>query len=67
MSFQSTLPWGVCDPDWVDCVPSDPNQPTPDVVSPNASSSAELYFVYVFIFYTNIIKLLKLIRTLVVL
>lgn len=43
MSFQSTLPWGVCQPEWDDCVPSDPNQEV-GIVTENASSSAELYF-----------------------
>ncbi|XP_059047183.1 sodium-dependent nutrient amino acid transporter 1-like [Achroia grisella] len=43
MSFQSTLPWSVCDEAWgnVSCVPS---MPDGSVRPPNASSSAELYF-----------------------
>ncbi|KAL0841252.1 hypothetical protein ABMA28_014978 [Loxostege sticticalis] len=42
MSFQSTLPWAVCDPSWEDCVPSDPNHNiTP---TENSTSSAELFF-----------------------
>uniref|UniRef100_A0A2A4JNI2 Transporter n=1 Tax=Heliothis virescens TaxID=7102 RepID=A0A2A4JNI2_HELVI len=43
MSFQETLPWGICQPEWNDCVPSDPNQEV-GVVTENATSSAELYF-----------------------
>ncbi|XP_028027046.1 sodium-dependent nutrient amino acid transporter 1-like isoform X3 [Bombyx mandarina] len=43
MSFQSTLPWAVCEPGWENCVPSDPNSaPVGTVV--NGTSSAELYF-----------------------
>ncbi|KAM3964487.1 sodium-dependent nutrient amino acid transporter 1-like [Aphomia sociella] len=44
MSFQSTLPWAVCDEAWgnVSCVPSLPDG---SVAPPNASSSAELYFI----------------------
>ncbi|PZC86412.1 hypothetical protein B5X24_HaOG209131 [Helicoverpa armigera] len=43
MSFQATLPWGICQPEWDDCVPSDPSQEV-GVVTENATSSAELYF-----------------------
>ncbi|XP_026725009.1 sodium-dependent nutrient amino acid transporter 1-like [Trichoplusia ni] len=43
MSFQSTLPWSVCQPEWVDCLPSDPSIDA-GPISENASSSAELYF-----------------------
>ncbi|CAG4956508.1 unnamed protein product [Parnassius apollo] len=43
MSFQSTLPWAVCQPEWKDCVPSDL---TEDInLTENSTSSAELYFV----------------------
>ncbi|XP_075973531.1 sodium-dependent nutrient amino acid transporter 1-like [Anticarsia gemmatalis] len=45
MSFQSTLPWAMCQPEWTNCVPSDPSQPTFGEVTANASSSAELYFI----------------------
>ncbi|CAB3230054.1 unnamed protein product [Arctia plantaginis] len=44
MSFQATLPWGVCAPEWTNCVASDPSQQVGEVL-PNASSSAELYFI----------------------
>ncbi|XP_075973529.1 sodium-dependent nutrient amino acid transporter 1-like [Anticarsia gemmatalis] len=44
MSFQSTLPWAVCQPEWTNCVPSDTSQQVGEV-SKNATSSAELYFV----------------------
>ncbi|XP_063824948.1 sodium-dependent nutrient amino acid transporter 1-like [Ostrinia nubilalis] len=44
MSFQSTLPWALCDPEWesdkVYCVPSGYTAP-PGI---NGTSSAELYF-----------------------
>ncbi|KAJ8730101.1 hypothetical protein PYW07_017139 [Mythimna separata] len=43
MSFQSTLPWGVCREEWLNCVPSDPNQPATNPIGTPASS-AELYF-----------------------
>ncbi|XP_026750237.2 sodium-dependent nutrient amino acid transporter 1-like [Galleria mellonella] len=44
MSFQSVLPWSVCDEAWgnVSCVPSKPDGSVPP---PNATSSAELYFI----------------------
>ncbi|CAH0723408.1 unnamed protein product, partial [Brenthis ino] len=42
MSFQSTLPWAVCDPEWRDCVPS--GQTENIVLTENSTSSAELYF-----------------------
>ncbi|KOB67583.1 Transporter [Operophtera brumata] len=43
MSFQSTLPWAVCDPEWLNCVPSDASL-APEIPKENATSSAELYF-----------------------
>ncbi|CAH0579267.1 unnamed protein product [Chrysodeixis includens] len=43
MSFQSTLPWSVCRPEWTDCLPSDPSI-AHGPITENASSSAELYF-----------------------
>ncbi|CAG9786166.1 unnamed protein product [Diatraea saccharalis] len=45
MSFKSTLPWSVCNPEWdryENCVPS--GQPAPTGMTGNLSSSAELYF-----------------------
>ncbi|XP_075973528.1 sodium-dependent nutrient amino acid transporter 1-like [Anticarsia gemmatalis] len=45
MSFQSTLPWAVCQPEWTNCIASDPSQQVPGAVTVNASSSAELYFI----------------------
>ncbi|KAL0893061.1 hypothetical protein ABMA27_014708 [Loxostege sticticalis] len=42
MSFQKTLPWSVCQPEWKDCVPSDPALKIPP--TPNSTSSAEMYF-----------------------
>ncbi|CAH0701206.1 unnamed protein product [Spodoptera exigua] len=44
MSFLPTLPWSVCQDDWEDCLPSDPNQPVGNITN-EASSSAELYFI----------------------
>ncbi|XP_075973573.1 sodium-dependent nutrient amino acid transporter 1-like [Anticarsia gemmatalis] len=44
MSFQSTVPWAVCQPEWTNCVPSDPSQQTVGEIPENATSSAELYF-----------------------
>ncbi|XP_072931746.1 uncharacterized protein [Epargyreus clarus] len=41
MSFQSTLPWAVCAPEWENCVPSDAVNIS---MVENATSSAELYF-----------------------
>ncbi|XP_068632211.1 sodium-dependent nutrient amino acid transporter 1-like [Battus philenor] len=43
MSFQSTLPWAVCQPEWENCVPSDLTDNL--VLTENSTSSAELYFV----------------------
>ncbi|CAK1596154.1 unnamed protein product [Parnassius mnemosyne] len=43
MSFQSTLPWAVCQPEWKNCVPSDQTENI--VLTENSTSSAELYFV----------------------
>ncbi|XP_041978590.1 uncharacterized protein LOC121732702 [Aricia agestis] len=43
MSFQATLPWAVCLPEWENCVPADQVEGIDD--SLNATSSAELYFV----------------------
>ncbi|CAH2261012.1 jg10790 [Pararge aegeria aegeria] len=43
MSFQSTLPWAICEPEWLNCVPSGQ---TENITLTNESrSSAELYFV----------------------
>ncbi|KAJ0177220.1 hypothetical protein K1T71_007229 [Dendrolimus kikuchii] len=42
MSFQATLPWTVCEPEWLNCVPSDPALVDNTVV--NGTSSAEFYF-----------------------
>ncbi|CAH0667345.1 unnamed protein product [Chilo suppressalis] len=46
MSFQSTLPWAVCDEEWVElCLPSDPTLASQITFNTtNATSSAELYF-----------------------
>lgn len=43
MSFQSTLPWAVCRPEWLNCVPSGQNA-NETVVIGEPKSSAELYF-----------------------
>ncbi|CAH2037457.1 unnamed protein product, partial [Iphiclides podalirius] len=43
MSFQSTLPWAICQPEWENCVPSAPTDNV--VITENSTSSAELYFV----------------------
>ncbi|KAI8435982.1 hypothetical protein MSG28_004132 [Choristoneura fumiferana] len=45
MSFQSTLPWAICDDSWTDvyCVPSDQTEGIDE--TKNGTSSAELYFV----------------------
>ncbi|CAH2106400.1 unnamed protein product [Euphydryas editha] len=43
MSFQNPLPWAVCDPSWVDCVPSGESVNISSIGG-NATSSAELYF-----------------------
>ncbi|XP_047529339.1 sodium-dependent nutrient amino acid transporter 1-like [Vanessa atalanta] len=43
MSFQSTLPWAVCEPDWNNCVPSGATENI--TLTENSTSSAELYFV----------------------
>lgn len=47
MSFQSTLPWAVCDDSWTDvyCVPADQTEGIDE--TKNGTSSAELYFVWV--------------------
>ncbi|CAH0723409.1 unnamed protein product, partial [Brenthis ino] len=42
MSFQSTLPWAVCDPEWINCVPSGLTENI--ILTENSTSSAELYF-----------------------
>ncbi|CAG4979847.1 unnamed protein product [Colias eurytheme] len=42
MSFQSTLPWAVCDPAWENCVPSGQTENFDHTI--NGTSSAELYF-----------------------
>lgn len=50
MSFQTTLPWGVCDPAWGEnCLPSDPALAELLPIGPDRPnvSSAELYFMYV--------------------
>ncbi|XP_075973530.1 sodium-dependent nutrient amino acid transporter 1-like [Anticarsia gemmatalis] len=46
MSFQATVPWAVCQPEWTNCVPSDPSQQTVGEIPENATSSAELYFIH---------------------
>ncbi|XP_045772165.1 uncharacterized protein LOC123872079 [Maniola jurtina] len=43
MSFQSPLPWAVCEPDWLHCVPS--GQTENVVLTNDSRSSADLYFV----------------------
>ncbi|CAH2106398.1 unnamed protein product [Euphydryas editha] len=43
MSFNATLPWSVCDPEWENCVPSGLTENV--TLTPNSTSSAELYFV----------------------
>ncbi|XP_050671242.1 sodium-dependent nutrient amino acid transporter 1-like [Leptidea sinapis] len=43
MSFQATLPWAVCQPEWENCVASGVVENVDDNV--NGTSSAELYFV----------------------
>ncbi|XP_061377371.1 sodium-dependent nutrient amino acid transporter 1-like [Danaus plexippus] len=43
MSFQAPLPWAVCDPSWVNCVPSSSTGENANVV--NGTSSAESYFI----------------------
>ncbi|XP_022130796.2 sodium-dependent nutrient amino acid transporter 1 [Pieris rapae] len=43
MSFTSTLPWAVCQPEWDNCVPS--GQTENLNTTENGTSSAELYFV----------------------
>ncbi|XP_045448783.1 sodium-dependent nutrient amino acid transporter 1-like [Melitaea cinxia] len=43
MSFNATLPWSVCEPEWVNCVPSGMTENI--VMNENSTSSAELYFV----------------------
>ncbi|CAB3224194.1 unnamed protein product [Arctia plantaginis] len=43
MSFQSTLPWAVCQPEWLNCVPSGQSV-NESIVIGEPKSSAELYF-----------------------
>ncbi|CAH2106399.1 unnamed protein product [Euphydryas editha] len=42
MSFNSTLPWAVCEPEWENCVPSGLTENV--TLTSNSTSSAELYF-----------------------
>ncbi|CAH1645505.1 unnamed protein product [Spodoptera littoralis] len=43
MSFQSVLPWSVCQPDWVDCVPSGEVADNATIID-KPITSAQLYF-----------------------
>ncbi|KAF9424063.1 hypothetical protein HW555_000772 [Spodoptera exigua] len=43
MSFQSVLPWSVCQPEWVDCVPSG-EVANLSLIQNRPITSAELYF-----------------------
>lgn len=43
MSFQSTLPWAVCQPEWENCVPSGQTANLTELDG-EPKSSAELYF-----------------------
>ncbi|KAI5651870.1 sodium:neurotransmitter symporter family domain-containing protein [Phthorimaea operculella] len=45
MSFQSELPWSVCQPDWPNCVPASASAAEGDIIVENGTSSAEYYFV----------------------
>ncbi|KAJ2946052.1 hypothetical protein O0L34_g4971 [Tuta absoluta] len=45
MSFQSELPWSVCKPDWLNCVPSIFTASEGVAIPENSTSSAEYYFV----------------------
>lgn len=42
MSFQATLPWAECRPEWINCVESGVSANRSE--TPNATSSAEYYF-----------------------
>ncbi|KAG6447148.1 hypothetical protein O3G_MSEX004764 [Manduca sexta] len=44
MSFQATLPWAICQPEWENCVPSDPTLAASIDNITNGTSSAEFYF-----------------------
>ncbi|XP_028167706.1 sodium-dependent nutrient amino acid transporter 1-like [Ostrinia furnacalis] len=42
MSFQPTLPWALCEPEWENCVPSAPGHNI--TITNESTSSAELFF-----------------------
>uniref|UniRef100_A0A2A4JN91 Transporter n=2 Tax=Heliothis virescens TaxID=7102 RepID=A0A2A4JN91_HELVI len=44
MSFQSTLPWALCQPEWENCVPSGQTANDTEGLTGEPVSSAELYF-----------------------
>ncbi|XP_050671236.1 sodium-dependent nutrient amino acid transporter 1-like isoform X2 [Leptidea sinapis] len=44
MSFNSTLPWALCDPSWENCVPSGESVNITEFDANTTTSSAELYF-----------------------
>lgn len=49
LSFQTTLPWAVCLPEWENCVPSIKDKDFPGVLHNASVSSAEMYFKLVII------------------